>query len=268
MHGVRKGGQATVFLLPEEEIVIKVFDRNRSYVNEVSVLTQMDYWNSLHSSNLQQMVLMPLCKDDQRLMLVFPHASEGDLSRLIRRRSAMDVSDLIHQLVRAVQLVHEAGFVHMDVKPENIVVHRDQLRLIDMGLSISIDVLESNRSRGRLVGTKRTMAPEVLLPMQLGKTPVGIWSDWWSVGVTIYYILTNGEYPYDVRSVMDESTLSLIPWMMQRDPLRMDLDVLCWKVRWDLMEPFHEYFQLLFSPIGLLASNVNQRCLAANRLLA
>lgn len=108
-------------------------------------------------------------------------------------------------LAVAVDTVHRAGFIHRDLKLDNVMLDGEaRIRLIDFGLCKRIgdvDGAEDPLSRrmalrcGSLVGTAGCVAPEVL-----AKQPYGCSSDWWAVGVAGYHLLVSLRAHYTVWS--------------------------------------------------------------------
>jgi len=101
---------------------------------------------------------------------------------------------LLGQVAEALGSAHKDGFVHRDVKPENILVNDHSVFLSDFGLAISPDNDESVTKSGELVGTKKYMAPE-----QWDNQTVTPQTDIYALGFIAYEMLT-GVYPYDVSS--------------------------------------------------------------------
>jgi tetratricopeptide (TPR) repeat protein len=80
---------------------------------------------------------------------------------------------------------HRLGLVHRDIKPANILVDRNGRHvLVDFGLVHDLDSATITRS-GELLGTLRYMSPE-----QLSRRPAGTRSDIFSLGATLYEVLT------------------------------------------------------------------------------
>ena len=104
--------------------------------------------------------------------------------------------DLLVQVLRALAYLHRLGIVHCDLKPGNILVVRDQVKVLDFGLSVHREAVE--RSRHGLSGTLAYMAPETLRG-----EPASERSDLYAVGMVAYEMLL-GRYPFDR---MDPATL-------------------------------------------------------------
>lgn len=94
------------------------------------------------------------------------------------------------QVVSALNTAHQAGIVHRDVKPENIMLRQDGLvKMLDFGLARVISGPEDTStsvltSPGWLVGTPAYMAPE-----QIRGRPAEPASDYWGLGVILYEML-------------------------------------------------------------------------------
>lgn len=111
-----------------------------------------------------------------------PHAARLAFDE-VRLRSALV------QVIQALSALHDAGYVHRDVKPSNILVTDDgQVVLLDFGLS---QLIQQTKSTGDSLGTPAYMAPEVFE----GDATPGAASDWYSLGVMLYQALT-GKLPF------------------------------------------------------------------------
>jgi hypothetical protein len=98
-------------------------------------------------------------------------------------------AELIAQALRALVYLHRHGIIHRDLKPENLVVVRDQVKLLDFGLSAHRTLVADDG--GTAVGTPAYMAPEVLLGGAASER-----SDLYALGLIVYELLT-GRYPFD-----------------------------------------------------------------------
>ena len=101
------------------------------------------------------------------------------------------------QLVRGVRALHAAKRLHRDLKPANVLVARDgRVVLLDFGLLL--DLNSASQRSITMVGTPAYMSPEQASHESLKEA-----SDWYSVGVMLYQVLT-GALPASAFS-MDRS---------------------------------------------------------------
>ncbi|QDZ22986.1 serine/threonine-protein kinase [Chloropicon primus] len=132
------------------------------------------------------------------------------------------------EMVLAVGHLHSLGFVHRDMKPENVLLGADgHLKVTDFGLA-KCNMTDEPRTNS-MCGTIEYMAPEVILGNGHGKTV-----DWWSIGILLYEMLV-GLPPFRSKNkntlkkkitrdkiklpkYLTSEAHSLIKALLQRDP--------------------------------------------------
>jgi predicted ATPase len=100
------------------------------------------------------------------------------------------VRDALAQLIAGLHALHQAGFLHLDIKPSNVLVDRSgQVFILDFGLIRRVDEprarAASNADSFNISGTPMWMAPEQFTDAQIGKP-----ADWYAVGLMLYWGLT------------------------------------------------------------------------------
>ena len=104
----------------------------------------------------------------------------------------LQTSNLVRQVVLALEAAHRSGLVHRDVKPANVLLTpHGHVKLADFGLarqSLSL-------ARERLAGTPTFMAPELFRGAAASPQ-----SDIYAVGVMLYY-LVSGRFPFAANTI-------------------------------------------------------------------
>jgi len=100
------------------------------------------------------------------------------------------VRDALAQLVRGVHALHQAGLLHLDLKPSNVMVTAEgRVIVLDFGLVRPIEGrapwTPTGGIEGSLPGTPAWMAPEQFLHDDVGEA-----ADWYAVGLMLYQALT------------------------------------------------------------------------------
>jgi serine/threonine protein kinase len=221
-----KGGMGAVYLARrsgEEPIALKVMlprmvmdaEAQEIFIREIEVTRALRHPNIVG--------LLDFGKHEGRYYFALEYCSGGSAEILrLRQGGRVPAASALRIAVDALEglaAAHEAGFVHRDLKPDNVLLTRDGVaRLADFGLAKSFlqAGLSGLTATGTVGGTPHFMAREQLTSFR----EVRPTSDVWSMAATIYYLLT-GAYARDFDSQGDPLAVILrggrIP-VRERDP--------------------------------------------------
>jgi serine/threonine protein kinase len=155
-----------------------------------------------------------LIEDGEDNWLVMEYVEGITLSALVSRDGALtpdEAAPLVRQAADALAAAHEAGIVHRDVKPSNMLITPSgQVTLTDFGIARAEADASLTRT-GLVTGSPAYLAPEVAS----GATATEA-SDVWSWGATLYHLLA-GRPPYDVS----ENLMGGLYKIVHEDPPRL-----------------------------------------------
>ena len=157
----------------------------------------------------------------------------GDADGLITKRYLAPVfykeaCEIIMQSLEGLHFAHTKSYIHRDIKPQNILIHREKnkitAKISDFGLAKNFQEAGGSMmtKEGEIAGTVLFMAPEQLLNYKYVKPP----ADVYSMGVSLYYLIS-GKYPFNYPSPLDQIKAFLkgqkINMKKYADPLLMVL---------------------------------------------
>ncbi|CAL4114236.1 unnamed protein product, partial [Meganyctiphanes norvegica] len=190
---VNKGQFATVYhcrhRVTGEEFAAKFSSRWRlggdctaDILHEIAV-------SALLRHNLRTIHMQDVFSNDTELVLVMEFAAGGDLQTLLDDDMVPyehDVLSFTRQLLEGLVMIHDLDIVHLDIKPQNLVLMGDfpdcAVKLCDFEIS---RMLTAGREVREILGTPDYVAPEILCYEPITKK-----TDMWSLGVLTYVLLT------------------------------------------------------------------------------
>ena len=156
---------------------------------------------NLNHTNLA--ILYALLIEDGRPWMVMEFIEGETIEQMIQRRGPIPSEEaipLFRQALLGVGYAHRMGIVHRDIKPSNIMVNRQGIvKVMDFGIAKVLGGRGMTRT-GTQMGTAFYMSPEQVL-----NRGVDIRSDIYSLGVTLYEMLTanvpfSGDSDYQIMS--------------------------------------------------------------------
>ena len=192
------GGMATVYLAHDEElgrlVAVKVLpqhlalddDFRARFVREARLAGRLSHPNIVRVYDAGEAEGRPFI-----VMEYVPGTSLAEVGRLPVGR----VVDVGVQACTGLQHAHDAGLVHRDVKPANLLVREDGvLKIADFGIARAAESTRQTQA-GTLLGTAAYLAPEQIAGEDA--TPA---SDVYALGAVLYELLT-GRPPYAFSSL-------------------------------------------------------------------
>ncbi|XP_063285379.1 striated muscle preferentially expressed protein kinase isoform X2 [Pelobates fuscus] len=159
--------------------------------NKQSVLQEYEVLKCLHHQrilSLHEAYITP-----RYLVLISEHCTGRELLYCLVERfrySEDDVVNYLLQILQGLEYLHEQKILHLDIKPENIMVsYMNTVKIIDFGSAQTFNPLVL-RQLGKRVGTLEYMAPEMVKG-----DPIGPAADIWGIGV-LTYIMLSGRSPF------------------------------------------------------------------------
>ena len=213
------GGMSSVYLaehvLMQRRVAIKVLPKNRvedtSYLarfhREAQAAAALDHRNIVRAYDVDN--------EGSIHYLVMEYVEGLDLQQMVRKDGPLDflaAAEYIRQAADGLAHAHEAGLIHRDVKPANLLVdQKNVVKVLDLGLAR----FTTDEGRASLtvtydenvLGTADYLAPE----QALDSHGVDARADIYSLGCSFYYLLT-GHPPFP------EGTLPQRLMMHQKEP--------------------------------------------------
>jgi predicted Ser/Thr protein kinase len=137
-----------------------------------------------------------------RPFIVMDLVDGESLEALLEREEGLPpkrTAELVEQVALALEHAHQAGVVHRDVKPQNVMIDRaGKAHLMDFGLARDTTERDQLTQSGQLLGTPSYMAPEQATGQTARQGPL---SDVYALGAVLYRVLV-GRPPFEADSML------------------------------------------------------------------
>ncbi len=192
--------------------------------------TEAEAAAKLHHPNI--VAIHEIGEHEGRHFFSMDYVEGPSLQEAVRRElfSPKRAAACVRTLAQAVHYAHQQGILHRDLKPSNVLLGPDDQPMItDFGLAKVLTSDTELTMSGQILGTPGYLPPEQASGHR-GK--VGLWSDVYSLGALLYYLLTSRP-PFQAQDVTD-----VLDQVLNREPVSprlfnptvpRDIDTICLK---------------------------------------
>ncbi len=191
---IGNGARSTIYLATDEEdgsvVALKrlIFEKAEDHrffeqtETEYKVALKIDHPYVRKCYKLQKIRSMFRVRE----MLLSMEHFEGKTLEETATLSLGDVLLVFRMVATGLNMMHHQGFVHCDIKPNNILINKSgSIKIIDLGQSCPIGTIKS-----RIQGT-----PDYIAPEQVRRKTLGPKTDIFNLGATMYWALTGKNVP-------------------------------------------------------------------------
>lgn len=199
------GGMGVVYLAEHEslqqEFVLKILnpaltgaeDTVERFFREAQACAQLNHPGIVAIQNVGQ--------EGEYYFIRMEYVEGITLEDLVKDRNQLDwreATRIVVEVAEALSHAHQKGMIHRDIKPENIMfTPKEEVKVMDFGLAKHVHSSAKVSVTGQIVGTPFFMSPE-----QAGGKPTDARSDIYSLGVTLYYLVT-GVKPFNGKNLQE-----------------------------------------------------------------
>jgi serine/threonine-protein kinase ULK/ATG1 len=162
--------------------IIKLVD-TKYFDREVSLMRKLDHPNILK--------LYDVVRKKDGVYLVLEFCNGGDLAKYIHKKNYKWDMQYFNEISDGLKYLHKNNILHRDIKPQNILIHNNHIKISDFGFAKSF---ESHELITTFCGSPLYMAPEIIKDREYDSK-----SDIWSLGVIFYELLTK-RHPYYIKT--------------------------------------------------------------------
>jgi serine/threonine-protein kinase PpkA len=201
-HLIAEGGTSSVYLAIQESLrrhvaikLLRKFDNPEQltrFLNEGRIIASLNHRNVINIHDIG-------VTDKGRPYISMEYLEGGDLdARIPKKVAPEDALQWLEALGNCLDFVHRKGIIHRDIKPGNILFHKDGTPILtDFGTAKQQESDARLTMDGHAVGSPYYISPEQAASKKLDRR-----TDIYSLGIVLYEVLT-GNKPYKCDSPIE-----------------------------------------------------------------
>ncbi|MDG4942267.1 Stk1 family PASTA domain-containing Ser/Thr kinase [Staphylococcus agnetis] len=204
-HILGGGGMSNVYVawdrILKRQVAVKMIHVPPNEKHETIARFEREVQNTTLLSHENIVSVLDVGEEDDCFFLVMEYIEGPTLSDYIKSHGQLAPEKAIkfaEQIFKGIHHAHEKGIVHRDIKPQNIIIDRNQtLKIVDFGIAKALSETAMTQTN-HVVGTVQYLSPE-----QAKGEKTGARSDIYSLGIVLYEMLIghppfNGETPVSI----------------------------------------------------------------------
>ncbi|UUX34083.1 Stk1 family PASTA domain-containing Ser/Thr kinase [Fundicoccus culcitae] len=200
---IGQGGMANVFLardlILERDVAVKVLrydfqnnqDAIRRFQREAMSASQLLHHNIVEVYDVDE--------ENNQQYIVMEYVDGYDLKSFIKKNAPVSLEltvSIMSQILSAIEVAHKHRIIHRDIKPQNILLTKDnEVKITDFGIAIALSDTSITQTN-TLLGSVHYLSPE-----QARGSSATTKSDIYALGVVLYELIT-GSVPFDGESAV------------------------------------------------------------------
>lgn len=171
----------SIFTLSENPSIIIKTSGCKTIIKNDAIREDFQSLLLLDHENIVKFFKMDIYENKVRFFMEYLGSPTKDLFDIIIERHD-EACKYYKQLLSAVEYLHTRDIAHMDIKPENCIIHNNKLKLIDFDFMI----LGGRRRKIKFRGTIPYASPQICLAQEFSPKK----NDMWALGIILYIINT------------------------------------------------------------------------------
>jgi serine/threonine protein kinase len=202
-----EGGMAFVYLAHDNkfdtEVAIKILKKEFVHNENIRKRFLAEAKNMFKMSHPNIIKVTDLIDAGDIVAFVMEYIEGHTLDEYIKVNGVFkddEIGKFLPKMLKAIEYVHDKGFIHRDIKPSNFILTKDhEIKLLDFGIakntnSDTDDYTSTNL--GQQMGTPLYMSPEQIECV----APITKLTDIYSLGVTLWFMVM-GHSPYNLKDI-------------------------------------------------------------------